>query len=133
MFALELPDYADNDSFAWHDIIGDERWFSFTPVPVSLTVVGAASYSGRWRGVGRSTQFQMQLSAATSIASTAGTTYVPLPVTPAKGLAGMAVMTDATTGIAVGLCHIDITNSRVYLPALSASGDTFNVFGEYEV
>ena len=130
---MELPDFADLESFAWLNIVGADRWYAFTPVFTSLTVVGATTYTGRWRAVGRKIEFQVSLLAATSIASTAGTTYMALPVTPANGISGQASMTNATTKVAVGLGHIDVTNSRCYLPEQTASGNTFNVAGWYEV
>src|SRR3990167_4056468 len=92
-------------SFAYNDLIGMDKWTAWTPVFGSLTVVGATSYTGRFRIVGRSCQFQVQFSAATSIASTAGTDYLDLPLT-AAGLSGIAVMTNGTTNIAVGVCHL---------------------------
>lgn len=122
----------DEKSFAYKDLISLERWESFTPTFSSLTTVGATSYTGRYRIVGRACQFQIKLSAATSVASTAGTTYGALPV-PAKGVAGTAVMSNDTTKVAVGVCHIDATNSRCYLPAQAASGNVFTVCGSYEI
>lgn len=125
-------DFVDEKSFAYRDIKGQDVWTSFSPVFGSLTVVGATSYSGRYRIVGRKLEFQVQFSAATSIASVAGTDYLNLPAT-ANGLAGMAVMTNDTTNVAVGVCHIDITTSRCYLPAQVASGNTFKLCGWYEI
>ena len=130
---MELPDTTDNDSFSWHDLQGTESWHDFTPVTSGITAVGATSYSGRWRDLGRGIQFQLQLSAATSIATVAGTSYVALPITPAKGLAGMAVMTNNTALTAVGVCHVNVATGRVYLPAQAASGNVFTVAGWYEV
>ena len=46
---------------------------------------------------------------------------------------GIATMTNDTTNIAVGTCHIDVSTSRCYLPTQAASGNTFNIFGSYEV
>ena len=128
---MEIPNL-DAGSFAFRDLTGQDKWETFTPVFGSLTVVGATSYTGRYRVVGRSVQFQVSFSAATSIASVAGTDYLTLPIT-AKGLAGIATMTNATTNIAVGVCHIDTTNSRCYLPAQVASGNTFTICGSYEI
>ena len=122
----------DLKSFSYLDSIGQDKWTVFTPVFGSLTVVGATSYAGRYRIVGRSLQFQVQFSAATSIASVAGTDYLNLPIT-AKGLAGMAVMTNDTTNISVGVCHIDVSTSRCYLPTQTASGNTFTLCGWYEI
>ena len=119
--------------FAYRDILGGDRWeTTWTPVFGSLTVVGATTYSGRFRIVGRQCQFQVTFSAATSVASVAGTDYLTLPIT-ATGLTGQAVMTNQTTNIAVGVCHIDVTNSRSYLPTQVASSNVFNLTGSYEV
>ena len=128
----ELDDvHIDKESFAYDDIRGQDSWRSFTPVFGALTVVGDTSYSGRLRRLGKSTQFQVQFSAATSVASVAGTDYLTLPVT-AKGLAGVAVMTNDTTNVAVGLCHIDTATSRCYLPSQVASANVFTLAGWYE-
>lgn len=118
--------------FADRDLMGQDKWESFTPVFGSLTVVGATSYTGRFRIVGKSVEGQVQFSAATSIASTAGTDYLNLPIA-AGGIAGFGVMTNDTTNIAVGLCHLDVLTSRLYLPTQVASGNVFNLFFKYEV
>ena len=123
---------ADPRSFAYLDIQGQDRWQTFTPAFTSLNVVGATTYAGRFRVVGRQCFFEVSLLAATSIASTAGTTYMALPMTSA-GIAGTGVMTNATTSIAVGTGHLDATNSRFYLPTQNASGNTFNLAGWFEV
>ena len=122
----------DAKAFAYRDLAGNDQWNAFTPVFGSLTVVGATSYTGRYRIVGASVQFQVKASAATSIASTAGTDYLNLPIA-AKGVAGIATMTNDTTNIAVGVCHIDTATSRCYLPTQAASGNTFTICGSYEV
>jgi len=122
----------DDSGFAYRDLIGQDRWTLFAPVFGSLTVIGATTYVGRLRIVGRQCQFQVRLSAATSIASVAGTDYFNLPIT-AVGLAGMSVMTNDTTNIAVGVCHIDVATSRCYLPTQIASGNTFTLAGWFEI
>jgi len=121
----------DRKSFAYRDLISQDLWDSFT-VTVSLTVVGTPTYTGRYRIVGRQCFFQVTLVATTSIASTAGTHYVDLPIT-AQGLAGVATMTNDTTNIAVGVCHVDVSTSRCYVPTQGASADTFAVAGWYEL
>lgn len=118
--------------FSYRDLLGQDAWTSWTVVFGALTVVGATSYTGRYRIIGRKCEFQVQFSAATSIASVAGTDYLTLPFT-AAGLAGMAVMTNDTSNVAVGVCHIDVATSRCYLPAQVASGNVFNLAGWYEV
>jgi len=122
-----------NQTFTFRDSQGQDRWeISWTPVFGSLTVIGATSYTGRYRVIGRVCEFQVKFSAATSIASTAGTDYLTLPFA-AAGLSGIAVMTNDTTNIAVGVCHIDVATSRCYLPTQTASGNVFNLCGSFEV
>ena len=121
-------------SFSFQEIQGKDKWTAFTPSFGSLTINGATSYNGRYKIVGKQVFFQVQFSAAVTIQSTAGTDYLTLPLTSSPGgLAGMAVMTNKTTNIAVGVCHIDVTNSRCYLPTQAASGNVFTLFGTYEI
>jgi len=121
----------DSTAFAYRDLRSQDLWSAFTPVFGSLTVIGATSYTGRYRFVGRQFQFQVVIVASTSIASVAGTDYLTLPIT-AKGAAGIATMTNATTNVAVGVCHIAVSTSRCYLPAQAASGNVFTICGSYE-
>lgn len=129
----ELDDkQLDKVGFSYRDILGQDKWETFTPVFGSLTVIGATTYAGRYRVVGRRLEFQVSFAAATSIASVAGTDYLTLPVA-AKGIAGQATMTNETTNVAVGVCHVDVTTSRCYLPTQVASGNTFTLAGWYEI
>jgi hypothetical protein len=121
----------DPRSFAYRDLLSIDRWESFT-VSASITVVGTATYSGRYRVVGRQCFFQISAVSTTSIETTAGTSYFALPIA-AKGITGMAVFTNDTTNIAVGVCHVDVSTSRVYLPTQGASGNTFTASGWYEI
>jgi hypothetical protein len=122
----------DKSSFAWADLHDLHVFTNFVPVFGSLTVVGATSYSGRMYLVGALMFFEVKFSAATSIASTAGTDFLTLPF-KVKGLAGHAVMTNQSTKIAVGNCYIDVANSRCYLPTQTASGNVFNLAGWTEI
>lgn len=122
----------DKTSFAYRDLKKLDRWVAFTPTFTSLTVVGATNYTGRVRVVGKQAFLQAQISAATSIASTAGTTYMTLPIT-AKGLSGAGTMQNLTTNVSVGNCVIDATNSRLYIPTQTASGNTFSLTAWWEV
>lgn len=120
----------DETSFAHRDMIGQDARHSFTPVFTGLTVVGATNYSGRYRFVGIQCFFDAQVSAATSIESVAGTTYMNLP-SSAKGFGGVVRMYDATTKNEVGGGVIDSDNSRAYLPLQPASSDVFVISGWY--
>jgi hypothetical protein len=130
---LALPDRLDETSFAYLDITSQDAWKgTWTVIFGSLTVVGATNYVGRYHVEGKVIRFQVRFSAATSIASSAGTDYLNLPIA-SKGLGGMATMTNASTNVAVGVGHIDATNARCYLPSQAVSGDTFILAGWYEI
>lgn len=129
---MALPERLDETSFAYLDITSQDNWKAFTPVFGSLTVVGATTYVGRYHAEGKALRFQVRLSAVTSIASVAGTDYLTLPIA-SKGLGGMGVMTNISTNVAVGLCHVDSANSRLYLPTQVASANTFLLAGWYEI
>ena len=86
---MALPKILDETSFSFRDLTSQDLWTAFTPVFGSLTVVGTPSYTGRFRVFGKCVQFQVSFSASTSIASTAGTDYLTLPVARV-GLSGMA-------------------------------------------
>jgi len=122
----------DQKSFASLDLVGQDAWTVFTPSFTSLTVVGATTYKGRFHVVGKQCWFQVTLLAATSIASTAGTTYMTLPIN-ARGIAGEATMANLTTNVAVGVGVIDAVNGRCYPPSQTASGNTFSLCGWFEV
>ena len=131
---MHTDDFPNQQGFAWRDLHGEDRWEKFDPIFGALTVVGATSYSGRLRVVGKQCFFQVKFSAATSIASVAGTDYLTLPITAkSQGLAGIATMSNDTSNVAVGVCHIDVATSRCYLPAQVASGNVFNLCGNYEI
>lgn len=124
----------NRNGFAWRDLTQQDRWIEFTPEFTSLTLVGALTAKGRFRLVGKKCEFQATIVAATSIASTAGTTYMTLPITSNAGsLAGLSTMTNETTDVAVGVGHISPSNSRCYIPSQAASGNTFTIAGSYEV
>lgn len=130
---MKLADVdADESSFAFRDLTDTDTWTPFDPVFGSLTTVGATNYSGRFRVVGRQCFFQVQFSAATSIASVAGTDYLTLPI-GVQGLSGAMVMTNDSTNVAVGNCHVDVATGRCYLPTQTASANVFNLAGWCEV
>jgi len=71
-------------------------------------------------------------SSGTSLATTAGTSYIDLPVT-AKGYGGSGQMSNDTGNTPVGTGHVDVANSRFYPPTQGASGNTFIFSGWNEV
>ena len=127
----EFLQWVNRGGFSWRDLLGQDKWTDFTPVFGSLTVIGATTYSGRFRIVGRSVDFNVSFKAATSIASVAGTDYLTLPVPGAQGMAGVGVMTNGSTNIAVGVCHLE--PDKCFLPTQAASGNTFRLSGQYQI
>jgi len=120
-------------SFAYRDIIGQDRWQdTWTPTRTSWTDVGTPTVSARFRVVGRQCFVQIRVVPGTTVATVAGTSYVNLPVVT-LGLTGSFAMTNRTTNQAVGLCAVDVTNSRVYVPTQVATGNTLEIAGWYEV
>ncbi len=120
-------------SFSWADLHQQDKWLAFSPSFGALTIVGTPAYLGRLKVIGRQIFFQVQFSAGTSIASVAGTDYLLLPITcNTQSLAGMATMTNNSTNVAVGVCHIDPATNGCYLPSQIASASVFTLAGWYE-
>ena len=96
-------------------------------IPASPTV------TARFRTVGRQCFFQVKVVPGTTVATVAGTSYIALPIPAVGAMGGCAEMHDLSTNVAVGVCVIDATNSRVYQPTRTALGDTFSICGWYEI
>ena len=119
-------------SFSWLNLIGQDGWTLYTPTRTGWTDVGSPTVTARYRHVGKKCEFQISVVPGTTCATVAGTSYVTLPMT-ASGIAGSATMADTTALTAVGTCVIDIANSRCYVPAQVATGDTLTIAGWFEV
>jgi hypothetical protein len=118
--------------FADRDLRGIDLWVSWTPTRTGWTDVGTPTVTARFRVVGRQCFFQIRIVPETTCATTAGTSYVSLPV-QSKGLGGDGSMQNQTTNVAIGVCSFDVTNSRVYVPTQVATGNTFSINGWYEI
>lgn len=112
------------------DAVGTDKWVPWT-VTYSFATATSLIVVGRYHVVGRQCFFQVK-SSGTSLATTAGTSYIALPI-PAKGYGGSGMMSNDTTNISVGTGHIDVTNSRFYPPTQGASGNDFIFSGWYEI
>lgn len=121
-----------SSSFAYRDLKGQDKWESWTPTRTGWTDVGTPAVSARFRIIGAQCFFQVKVSPGTTIATTAGTSYISLP-TSAKGFGGDASMVDLSGNTAVGNAVIDAANSRCYVPTQTASGNTFLISGWFEV
>lgn len=117
-------------SFSYADLRGTDSWSPFT-VSYSFATATGLTVVGRYKVVGKQCFWQMQ-SSGTSLATTAGTSYIALPVT-AAGYGGCGTMTNVTTKIAVNLGHVNVSDNRFYPPTQGASGNTFIFAGWNEV
>ncbi len=123
----------DEKSFARKDLAGTDRWeTSWAPVRTGWTDVDPPTVTGRFRVVGKQCFGQVKVVPGTSIATTAGTSYIALPI-QAKGFGGTVTMFNTTTKVAEGVGGIDVANSRAHLPSVSATGDTEIITFWYEV
>jgi hypothetical protein len=124
----------NRNSFSFKDIQGQDKWEPWPnngSVTVSFATATSLTITGRFKVVGRQCFFQVK-STGTSLATTAGTSFIALPIT-AAGFGGMGQMSNDTTNISVGSGHIDVSNSRFYPPTQSASGNDFIFSGWYEI
>ena len=122
-----------SESWAFKELQGQDRWeTTWTPTRTGWTDVGAITVLARFRVVGRSCEFQIKVTPATSIATTAGTSYFNLPVA-ATGYAGIVTMFNLTSNIAVGTGGIDAVNSRAYVPSQAANAGPFAFYGRFEI
>ena len=117
-------------SFSYRDIIGQDKWEQWTPTYSFATATGLA-VTGRLRVVGRQCFFQVK-STGTSLATTAGTSYIDLPIT-AAGLGGVGTMSNDTANTSVGVGHVDVATSRFYPPTQNASANDFTFAGWFEI
>ena len=122
--------FPEPNTFTARDGNGRDKWEEWTPV-YSFTTATSLTVTGRFRIVGRQCFFQAK-SSGTSLATTAGTDYIALPLI-ATGFGGTGMMSNDTANTAVGVGHIDVTDSRFYPPSQVASGNTFTFSGWFEV
>ena len=119
-------------TFSYKDLIGQDRWETWTPVDSGFVNVGTPTYYGRFREVGKQMFFQITIMAGTTTSSVAGTSYFGLPK-QAVGLSGMTNAFDATALTPIDVCSIAVAASRVYTPAWAATGNVIKIAGWYEV
>ena len=120
----------DKRSFAYRDLLGEGKWETWT-VTYSFATATNLTVSGRFLVIGNLCFFQVK-STGTSLATTAGTSYIDMPVT-AKGYGGQGMMANDTTHVNVGTGNVAVSNSRFYPPTQGASGNDFIFSGFYEV
>lgn len=107
-------------------------WTPFTAVRTGWTDVGAPTVTARYSQIKNVCYVQVKVVPNTSVATTAGTSYIDLPL-PAFGFTGTGGMSDLTTFIGIGDCVVDAATSRVYVPTQLATADTLAVACWFEV
>lgn len=108
-------------------------WAAWTPTRTGWVDVGTPTVVARYCQVGNVIHFQVKITPATTTATTAGTSYISLPVAMgASSLAGDGSLMDNTTFISVGPCVFNPANSRCYVPSQAATADTLTIAGWFE-
>ena len=125
-------DNIDNKAFSFLDLTGRGKWTVYTPTWTTTDVGGAGTRTARYLKVGNVCFFEAKIVPATSVAFTAGTSNLTLPLT-ARGLSGVATVANLTTLVATGVAVIDVANSKCILPTLVATANTILIAGWYEV
>ena len=125
------PNFPIPQSFVAREGSGRDLWETFTVTRTGWTDVGTPTVVGRYHQVGRAVEGTIEVTPSTSVATTAGTSYVELPITAAGY--GSGSMQNVSTNIAIGACVVDRTNSRLYVPTQAATGNTLVIWFSYEV
>lgn len=102
---------------------------SFTPTFTSLTEVGTAGKTGYYYRLSQNLYyFAVTITPATSVTSTAGTTYFDFPLDITRDGANLAV----TNGLGSQAGMNVASNNRIYIPALSAVTTPITIVGIVE-
>jgi len=119
--------YCDGTNVINADEYSEGTW---TPVATSLTNVGGApTLTGTYTRLGRLVRFNIKIVPVTNTSSTAGTTKITLPFTPARN-ATCAATDDAVANLGSGLVK---TDGSVYPPAWTTDTNTVYITGSFEV
>jgi hypothetical protein len=113
---------------------GDGIWRTWTPTRTGWTDVGTPTSTGRYCQIRNVCYFQAKVVPGTTTATTAGTSYISLPLTAnPQAFTGDGSMENLTTFVAIGMCVFDMPNSRCYVPTQAATGNTLDIAGWFEV
>lgn len=109
-------------------------WSSWTPTRTGWVDVGSPTVTARYCQIRNVVYIQIKIVPSTTTATTAGTSYINLPVAcGASSIGGDGTLQNDTTFIAIGNCVFDIANSRCYLPTQGATANTLAIAAWYEV
>ena len=108
------------------------NWYeqgTWTPNLTNMTVVGSPAVAGTYTRIGRLVYIECRVS-STSIASTAGTSYISgLPFAAVQVSSFIAI--NASSSVALGSGQVNVT--ILYTPSFSATAATISCSGSYEV
>ena len=108
-------------------------WIAWTPIRTGWTDVGGPTVTARYCQFGNVVFFQIKVVPGTTVATTAGTSYVSLPVAAgASGIGGDGSMVNTTALLAIGAVAFDVANSRCYVPTQAATTATLEIAGWFE-
>lgn len=108
------------------------NWYeegTFTPTFGNLTIVGDATYTGRYTRIGRQVSFVLRVQSTTSTAATLGLTFFNLPFGAAFTSTLTAVQSSAGASYGTGLVA---TDGNGYAPTWAANADV-TICGVYFV
>jgi hypothetical protein len=111
------------------ELLDDYEEGTWTPSFFNLTVVGTATYTGKYTKIGRQVTFVLRVQSDTSTESTFSLTGFSLPFVAADRSTVTAVQSGAAATYGVGLIAID---GNAYPPTWSANADV-TIVGTYFV
>jgi hypothetical protein len=122
-------DFSATPGTGTSELLADYEEGTWTPNLTNMIVVGSPAVAGTYTKIGRMVYFECRVS-ATSIASTAGTSYISgLPFTAGQVSAFIAI--NASSSVALGSGQVNGT--ILYTPTFSPLGATISCSGSYEV
>jgi hypothetical protein len=122
-------DFSATPGTGTSELLADYEEGTWTPNLTNMTVVGSPSVAGTYTKIGRFVYFECRVS-STSIASTAGTSYISgLPFTAGQVSSFIAI--NASSSVALGSGQVNGT--ILYTPTFSPLGATISCSGSYEV
>ena len=111
------------------ELLSDYEEGTWTPSLTNMTVVGSPDVAGTYTKIGRLVYFECRV-AATSIASTAGTSSISgLPFTAGQVSSFIAI--NASSSVAIGSGQVN--GIDLYTPTFGPLGVTISCSGSYEV
>jgi hypothetical protein len=122
-------DFSATPGTGTSELLADYEEGTWTPTPVNLTVVGSATYAGKYTKIGRLVYFEIKVSpsgASTTSATLTTTTFTGLPFTVAVYSTAQA----ATSAIGQ-LSNGFVVGTTIYPPGWSATNADVSITGTF--